>query len=454
MSSAMPESPDSLFTRIDRWRDVAELAPRLVLAGAREWLGAAASIASVLWREGPAALHWKVMGDALAGLLRSSGPGLVKLGQILATRGDLLPAPLCARLETLYAGQAPMSGRALRRALEGAFGARLPFRHFDPEPFAVGSMAQIHRACLRSGTRVVVKLIRPGVERGARRDLNALRAVLDLMLSLFARGDSGLRRLALRALADLEEGLRLETDLEHEADVIEEFRRRLARSPRVYVPACHRALSSRGALVLEELRGRPLSQVRGGDAETARRTAQLALREILTQVFDEGRFHADPHAGNLLLLDDGRLGLVDLGLTGELRVEDRRCITRAVRAFLSGDADGAIRALLALGSVAPDFDLEAFKRDVLAAVRSTSANDARRLEARVNQLLWIAARHRVHLPSSTIRLVKALVTIEGVARSLDPEIDVWTTALPVVLRSLTPRLLRWRYWRDRLTHSD
>jgi ubiquinone biosynthesis protein len=215
------------------------------------------------------------------------------------------------------------------------------------------------------------------------------------------------------------------------------------------VPACYREWSSREVLVLEELSGRPLSRIRDSDP-AARPTANLALRQILAQIFDEGRFHADPHAGNLFLLDDGRLGLVDLGLTGELRAEDRKRITRAARAFLSGDAETAIRTLLEFGSVSPDFDLAAFRRDVSDVLRRRGPHperQPRRLEELVNDLLLVAARHEIYLPPSTTLLIKTVVTIEGVARSLDPEIDVIVTAIPIILRALTPRFLRWSTWR-------
>jgi ubiquinone biosynthesis protein len=272
-------------------------------------------------------------------------------------------------------------------------------------------------------------------------------------------------RLAIaRALEDLGQALRAEVDLRREAEALDDFGRRLRRNPRVCVPRVYREWCSRRALVMEELEGEPLSVYRARaatDPESARRVADLALKEILRQVFEEGRFHADPHAGNLLVLPDGRLGLVDLGLTGESRSQDRRRIARAVRAFVSGDPDALGRALLDFGVPPPEFIYAEFRADILTVVRRHESDVVARvtgrsgaavttqggLEAFVNELFSVAHRHGLYVPPSTTLLIKAIVTIEGVARSLNPNLNVVAAALPIVLRSVRPRWLRWGFWR-------
>ena len=450
-----------------KWGDAAGIAPVLVAnAMGRGVLPMGLSSLATLRREGLSDLHWKVVGDALVRFFRSSGPVLTKLGQVLATRDDLLPRATCERLEELYAGQPAMRRAQLERSLERAYGSRSPFAQLDEEPLAVGSIGQVHRARLRDGSRVVVKLVRPGIGRAIERDLNAAGVFAGLLFRFLSGDRSASRRLVARALDELGAELAREADLENEADAYEEFGRRFASNPRVCVPRCYREWSTRDVLVLEELRGEPLSALRRRGVEQpaeARRAAQLALREILSQVFDEGCFHADPHGGNLLILEDGRLGLIDLGLTGELGPRDRKNIARAVKAFLARDPDAAIRILLEFGTVSPDFDLPAFKRDVREVFRkkgrgaaaqavgrgSEGTGEATALEGLVNDLLSVARSHDIHVPPSTTLLIKTLVTIEGVARSLDPEINVVVTALPIVLRSLTPRWLRWSHWTRR-----
>jgi ubiquinone biosynthesis protein len=436
--------------------------PRLAATAVRHGvLPSGLAAARTLHSEGLGDLHWKVLGDGLVRFLRHAGPVFTKLGQILATRSDLLPEAVCARLESLYAEQPAMSSRALRRELRRAYGRRVPFRELDEEPLAVGSVGQVHRARLADGEAVIVKVLRPGVEGRIARDLAVARALLDTWLAVPSRERRAARTLLARSLDDLARGFAEEVDLRREADALLEFAARFDGHPHVCVPACYDRLSSRRVLVMEELEGEPLASYRRrarSDPEAARRVASLALTEILRQVFEDGRFHADPHAGNLLVLPDGRLGLVDLGLTGELSRADRRRIARAVRAFLARDAEALFRTLLGFGSTPEDFDAEKFKQDVREVVqsfgsgvaarirgRATGEPDANSLEEFVGALFAAAGSHGIHVPPSTTLLIKSLVTIEGVARSLHPELDLAATAAPVVIRSLTPRWMRWLF---------
>lgn len=445
-----------LGASLHRLKDAAVTAPRLISSVVRRGiLPSGLSTLSTLREEGLPDLHWKAVGDGLVRFLRDSGPLLTKLGQILATRGDLLPPPVCQRLESLYTDQRPMSEPELRRALERAYPKGDPFERFEPVALAVGSIGQVHRARLRDGSRVVVKIVRPGIEESLRRDLSAAGMLIDFYFASIARGRESSRATARRMLEDLADGLKGESDLQREAEAYADFGRRFAKNPRVCVPTCHPELSSRDVLVLEELIGEPLSAIRaraGRDPEAARQAADLALREILRQVFDAGRFHADPHGGNLLVLEDGRLGLIDLGLTGELRPGDRKIIARAIKAFLARDSDAVLYTLLEFGTTPSEFDLAAFRKDVVEAfdeVRGhggTSEVAAVPLEELVDSLFRVAHRHGVQVPGSTTLLIKTLVTIEGVARSLDPEINVAAKAIPIVLRSLAPRWLRWDAW--------
>ncbi len=459
----MREAVASILVSFRRWQDAAGVAPRLMSSALRRAiLPLGLSTLATLRREGISELHWKVLGDSLVRFFQHSGPVLTKLGQLLATRNDLLPDPVCGRLEALYTGQPAMSKRQLKRALKRAYPAGIPFADFEATPLAVGSIGQVHRARLKDGARVIVKLIRPGTARAIRRDLNAARVFVNLF-TLFRRGSKSRRFLVSRALEDLARGLETESNLQNEADTFEEFRRRLDRNQNVYVPTCYIEWSSEDVLVLEELSGKPLSAIRAQSKEhpgVGKKAAHLALKEILGQIFDEGKFHADPHGGNLLLLEDGRLGLIDLGLTGELGVRERRNIARAARAFLARDADAAVRTLLEFGSISPDFDLEAFKRDVKEVLQrnkddliahATGKGSKRkggpfRLEELVSELFRVAAQHEIYLPPSTTLLIKTVVTIEGVARSLDPELNLMVTAVPIILKSLAPRFLRWSYW--------
>jgi len=459
--------PDTRTVR--RWSHAAQTVPKVTITMVRHCvLPIGMTTARTLRDEGLGDLHWKVLGDAIVRFFQYAGPVFTKLGQILATRSDLLPEPVRKRLEKLYAEQPPMSARELRRALERAYGPDTPFAHFEPTPIGVGSVGQVHRARTIHGENVIVKLLRPGVEGEIERELDAARVLLALLPDLPIAGASPdvTRFLLTRTLEDLAEGFLREVDLENEARTLETFETRFRDHPHVRVPRCHRELSDRDILVMEELVGEPLSAFRERaktDPTLAKRVADLALTEILRQVFEVGHYHADPHGGNLLLLEDGRLGLIDLGLTGEFSPSDRKYIARAVKAFLSRDADGLIRSLLNFATIPDDFDHESFTADVIAVVAGgkdtlieqlkgngvglTPAETSSALESLVTELFATAYRHRIYVPPSATLLIKTLVTIEGVARSIHPELNLATTAFPVVLRSLTPSWVRWLFGR-------
>ena len=449
-----------------RVADAVLVAPRLTFnAVVYGVLPTPASAVLILLREGPSALQWKALGDALVRFAQHSGPLITKLGQVLATRSDIVPEAVCTRLEALYTRQPPMTTPRLDAALRAAFPQGLPFSKFDRRPIAVGSIAQVHRAELVNGERVIVKLVRPGLQREIDRDLNAAELLVDLLLKIPGYARKRTRVAVSHALRDLGAALRNEVDLRREATSLEEFGKRLRANPRVRVPAVYREWCSGRALVMEELIGEPISAYRARaktDPHGARRVADLAFKEIIKQVFEGGRFHADPHAGNLIILPDGRLGLIDLGLTGESGKRDRKRIARAVRAFVSGDPDALCRALLDFGILPPDFHYEDFKADVEATVRKKGshvvaqmtggngdgAGSPNRLETFVSDLFRVAYRHGLYVPPSATLLIKAIVTIEGVARSLNPNLNVVATAVPIVLSSLRPQWLRWRFWRD------
>src|SRR5262245_44412034 len=165
--------------------DALTTAPRLAFTAVRYGvLPTPASTALVMLREGPWALPWKAIGDALVRFAQHAGPLATKVGQVLATRSDILPEAVCARLEALYSRQPPMSSRQLDAALRAAFPRGLPFASFERQPIGVGSIGQVHRAALTSGGRVIVKLVRPGLARQIDRDLNGVELILDPLLQV------------------------------------------------------------------------------------------------------------------------------------------------------------------------------------------------------------------------------------------------------------------------------
>jgi ubiquinone biosynthesis protein len=459
----MAEIPQNRNVFFKKMRDTVGALSSYTYKAMRHGLLPSGGRALGVWaREGAQDLHLKTLGDSLVAFFREAGPVLTKFGQILATRNDLLPRVVCSRLERLYSGQPPMSAAELKAAFKRAYASKNPFSEWNSIPLAVGSIGQVHRGRLKNGDAVVIKVLRPGVARLIERDLNAAKLFIKALFRLPAfRAHMDSAFYLERAIEDLGRGLLRETDLRIEAESLERFRKRFEGHAKVYVPRCYAEYSSKDVLVMEELRGESLAQLRERakhDPAAGKRVADLALREILRQIFEDGHFHADPHGGNLLILDDGRLGLIDLGLTGELSDADRKKISRAIRAFLARDADALIATLLEFGELPPDFDIAIFKKDISKAVKGhkkslvtraagKSGSETQGLESFVNELFRVARTHQIHVPSDATLLIKTLVTIEGVARSLDPELNLAAAALPVILKSLSKRWLKLpKFW--------
>lgn len=401
-------------------------------------------------KEGSQDLHWKILGDSLVNIFHHSGPVLTKLGQVLATRHDLLPKPICERLEILFNSIPPMTNRELKSILNKNFKNKKPFMEFNYVPIGVGSIGQAHYAKLKNGQSVIVKVLRPGVIQLIDRDLRALKAFSKLIIPPRRKN-----QFYFQMIDQLGDSMRNEIDLKKEAKSLIYFKKSLKKNKKVYVPECFFHLCTREVLVMEEIKGVPISTLKNtNDLKIRKQIAQLALEEILRQIFEVGYFHADPHGGNLLLMENGLLGIIDLGLTGKFEKKERRILAHAVKALIKKDSDQLVKSLLEFGILPKKFDLSNFKKDIKNAVQEKKGELVGHLKGEsqipldhfINELFQIAFNHGIHVPSSTVLLIKTLVTIEGVARSLDPELNVVKIAAPVVVKSIA---LSWlKFWKQ------
>lgn len=423
-----------------------------------------------MWRgrKGDWKTWWKRSGaSVVSDILQNSGPVFIKLGQIMASRQDLLGPELCQALSRLYDQQAPPQFRAVERELRRAYGTPLPFE-VAKTPLGVGSIGAVYEARLKGHSSdgspasqsdsaladsVVVKVLRPGVRAAVDRDF----AVLRFLFVLASRSPrfAPYRRYVERALDDLEKGIRKETQLDLEREELLRFGRRFRKHPKVYVPRVFEELCRDHILVMEKVDGVPLSQLEPSDPRRVE-LGGLVFQEILEEIFIEGKFHADPHSGNFIVRPDGRLALIDFGLTGSFGEEDRQRIAKAVRAFMSRDAERVFSVLLEFGELSEGFDRERFQADIVTVVQAHregvqnhlrgQAAQVGGLEKFVSELFLVAEKHRVFVAEDTVLFIKTLITVEGVARSLDPKLDVLGLAAPIVLKALAPKWVR-AFWR-------
>ena len=355
------------------------------------------------------------------GALEELGTTYIKLGQILSSRADLLPDVYIEELAGLVDDVPAVPFAEIRPLIEGELGPDT-LLEIDPEPLATASIAQIHPGILRNGRQVVVKVRRPGIKEQVELDLELLRSTAHL-----AEDRSGTARLLqLEALVDeLETHLNTELDLVEEASNTELIRRIVGRSEQLVVPEVMRPWVTERVLVLERIHGSKVEPGHELSEERARELAREFFRAYVRQVTLEGVYHADPHRGNVLLTDDGRLCLLDFGLIGRLADDMRRRLALLLLALAQNRADDVADLILELSLASAESDAAGFTHEVrrtlpryhwrpLSGIRVGDA---------LADLQRLALRHRIRLPTAFALVGKTLAQADTIARTLDPELE-------------------------------
>ena len=375
-------------------------------------------------------------GVRLARALQSLGPAYIKLGQMLATRPDAVGDEVCEALKDLQDRLPPFGMDAARRAVEAGLGRPLEtvFASFA-EPLAAASIAQVHQAETTDDPprRVAVKILRPNVEAEFARDLSAFAFAARMAERVSAEA----RRLRLIALVDtLAVSVALELDLRMEAAAASELAEATAGEPDFRVPSVDWARTERRVLTTEWIDGVP---VRDRDALEAaghdpKRIAVIVLRSFLNQALREGFFHADMHQGNLFVDAEGRLVVVDFGIMGRLDKSMRRFMAETLAGFLARDYRRVADVHFEAGFVPATHNIETFAQALRAIGEPIFGRTARDMSmARLLQQLFDTTRRfDMEMQPQLVLLQKTMVVVEGVARSLDPDFDIWEASRPVI----------------------
>lgn len=371
------------------------------------------------------------------------GPTFIKLGQILSTRADLLPAPYLDELAKLQDGVPPMPSDAVRETVEEELGRPIEeaFASFEITPLASASIGQAHAATLHDGAEVVVKLRRPGVVEQVDEDLHIL---MDLAAIAERRWELAQQYDLLAITQEFAQTLREELDYIHEAHNIERYAENFADDPSVHVPRVYWETTTARVLTLEHIKGTKISDVEALEADglDRRGIAEHATRILLTSILDYGFFHADPHPGNIFIEADGRIALIDFGMTGEVDTATKDVLLRLLLAISRQDAGRLADVVLDLGHTRVHVDRNALRRDMqhmLDRYCDRSLGDVK-LTAMLTELLTILRWHHLRLSADLALLVKTLGMSEGLGVRLDPRFNLMDVYIP-----FTEDLLRRRF---------
>jgi ubiquinone biosynthesis protein len=350
------------------------------------------------------------------------GLTFLKFGQVLAMRRDLLPDAYIDELELLH-DQLPALGIATVRAtVEAELGVPLTerFASFSETPLAAATIAQVHEATLRDGRHVAVKVQRPGLERMISTDIAALTNLVSLVEGIFPR----LKALDLPVMvSEFAKSLNRETDFQREARSIVLFRTALADVPDLWIPDVVAECSSGNVLTLEFSDGERVDLYAKQHPEAMPHTINTLVRLMLQTIFEEGLFHADPHPGNVLVLPDGRLSLLDFGMTGELDEPMRESLTLLLEAVVKRDARAATDAYLELAPSSEKVNRAALLVDIKSALYEIHRTDLANVSIgdALDSLVRAGSRNGVHNPPEFFLLTRAFVILESMIRQLAPD---------------------------------
>lgn len=385
--------------------------------------------------------------------LQDLGPIFVKFGQILSTRRDLVPPEIAVELALLQDRVAPFDGQQARTIVEAALGRPVSeaFAAFDTVPLASASIAQVHAATLPAdgaapAREVVVKVLRPGIERQIAGDIALLQAVAAVVDRAHPAADKIRPR---EIVAEVENTLAAELDLQREGANASVLRRNWQGSPDLYIPEVIWSHTAAGALTMERVHGIPSDDIAALDAAGIDRRALAAkgVRVFYTQVFRDNFFHADAHAGNIWVdadpsrRADPRFIAIDFGIVGQLSREDQYWLAENFMAIFNRDyrriAELHVQAGWMPAHIRID-ELEAAARAVCEPYFTRPLSEISLAEV-LAKLFRTAQRYELTLQPQLILLQKTLLNIEGVGRLLDPKLDIWAVARPVLERILAER---------------
>ncbi|AFY39509.1 ABC-1 domain-containing protein [[Leptolyngbya] sp. PCC 7376] len=375
--------------------------------------------------------------EVFRNILVELGPFYVKLGQLLSTRPDLLPPKYIETLTDLQAKVPTVPWFEIEQTISQELGKPLSevFQEINPNPVAAGSIAQIHRAVLRNGKAVALKVQRPGIDQIVSQDTVLITGIAELAALTEIGQDYDVVALA----KDFTKAVNAELDFRTEAGYTDQLRRNLSKSrwfdqQQLAIPEINWDLTTRKLLVMEWLDGKPLLEGDVPSKKQRQAITTILFRAFFQQIFVDGFFHADPHPGNIFYLDNGRVALIDCGMVGRLDPRTQKLLTEMLLAIVDIDAQSCAQLTLELSEDSTNVNLARLEANYDKLLRKYYDRSLTQLNFSevFYEILQVARNNKVKLPGNLGLYAKSLANLEGVARNFNPEVNLLDEIKPLI----------------------
>jgi len=387
------------------------------------------------------------------------GPTFIKLAQLLSSRPDLITKPFSDEFKKLQDEVPPFPTGEAKKIIEDE--TKLPidkiFHTFEDRPLAAASIAQVHYATLSDGSDVIVKVQRPGIKEQIEADINILSTIAGLLDKYVPES----RFFNPKGIVEEFSGtIKKELNFVEEARNCSRFRRNFEGSGNVYIPKLYGEFITQKVLVMEKIKGVRIDNIAGIESMglDRNRLAKIGVDAYFKQILEDGIFHADPHPGNIFVMPDGRIGLMDFGIVGRVTPELREIIANTLHALLDKDFDKLIDQYMELGLVPEEVDIGIFRKefradlaDFLEPLYGLTLKDLNFSEY-IDAITHLALKHNMTIPSDLLLINRAMLILENIARELDPDFDFIAEAEPFVSKlirqRLSPSVLYEKAWKN------
>jgi len=397
----------------------------------------------VVFRKTDPAIFTYTRWERIRMVFESLGPTFIKFGQLMSLRGDLIPVELIREMEKLQDNVPPFKEETARSIVEQELekDPDAVFSRFDGMPLAAGSIAQVHRAVLQDGREVVVKIQRPQIAATIQTDVEILHHLATLMEKYIP--DLQVYNL-VKVVEEFSRAIEMELNFLHEAAQIERFRTYYGELESIHVPFCCRNISTRKLLVMEYIEGVKISQTdtlssRNHDLE---RIAHSGADIVLSQIFEKGFFHADPHAGNILVMSDGRICFLDYGMMGKLSPATKKLLTSMLIGGVFKDSEFIMRNVLRMCESRGDVNQRKLESDISEIVDQLFYQDMEYIDIQylLQSILRLFPENHLILPADMYLLARALLLMQSNGERLDPGFNISEHVRPYIRKLYKQRL--------------